>query len=172
MGVFNTAEREDRPVYNLIVLDAERGKWNFPELKLTVMRKYNSVVKDGHPDCLIIEHKSSGIALVQELRKTGVPVTTTSPSGNQYAGGNDKFARGQRVLEILSSGLVHIPSRAWAEMLIEECAEFPNGDYDDLYDAFIQALGRFRDGGFISLATDEIEEPEEPRLMMPLYNLG
>ncbi len=171
-GVFNTSEKEDRPVYNLILLDAERGKWEFPELKQAVVRKYNSVVKDGHPDCLLVEYKSAGIGLVQELRATGVPVTAIRPGGNQFMVNNDKFARGQRVLEMLSSGLVWAPYRSWAEEVIEECAEFPNGQYDDFYDTVTQALQRFRDGGFIRLETDEVEEERPPERPVSYYNLG
>lgn len=171
-GVFSTSEKEDKPVYNLILLDAERGKWEFPDLKQAVTRKYNSAVKDGHPDCVLVEYKSAGIGIVQELRNAGVPVTAIRPGGNQYVANNDKFARGQRVLEILSSGLVWAPQRSWAEEVIEECTEFPNGQYDDYYDTVVQALGRFRDGGFIRLETDEKWDEKPASSPASYYNLG
>ena len=48
----------------------------------------------------------------------------------------------------------------WAQDLIEECAAFPNGDNDDQVDSTTQALTRFRAGNFISLHTDQEDEPK------------
>jgi phage terminase large subunit-like protein len=42
---------------------------------------------------------------------------------------------------------------------MEELAAFPNGDNDDLVDSTSQALMRFRQGGFIQIASDEEDEP-------------
>jgi hypothetical protein len=42
--------------------------------------------------------------------------------------------------------------------LIEEMAAFPNAPNDDLVDSSTQALIRFRQGGFLRLASDEREE--------------
>jgi hypothetical protein len=39
-------------------------------------------------------------------------------------------------------------------------AAFPVGEHDDFVDTTTQALLRFRQGGFISLDTDERDEPE------------
>jgi phage terminase large subunit-like protein len=41
---------------------------------------------------------------------------------------------------------------------MEECAAFPNGEHDDTVDSTSQALLRFRQGGFLRLASDEDEE--------------
>jgi hypothetical protein len=38
-------------------------------------------------------------------------------------------------------------------------ASFPNGDHDDLVDSSSQALLRFRQGGFITIDSDEEDEP-------------
>jgi phage terminase large subunit-like protein len=45
-----------------------------------------------------------------------------------------------------------------SEKVINQFAEFPYGDSDDLVDSSTQALIRFRQGGFIRLASDELEE--------------
>ena len=42
--------------------------------------------------------------------------------------------------------------------VIEECNDFPSGTNDDLVDSTTQALLRFRQGGFITLDTDEKED--------------
>jgi phage terminase large subunit-like protein len=53
----------------------------------------------------------------------------------------------------------------WAEEVVEECAAFPYGDHDDLVDSTTQALLRFRQGNFIQLESDYMDEPKfiEPR---------
>jgi hypothetical protein len=52
---------------------------------------------------------------------------------------------------------VWVPQTRWAEELVEEVAGFPFMSNDDLVDTTIMALMRFRQGGFISLPTDEVE---------------
>jgi len=49
--------------------------------------------------------------------------------------------------------------------VVEECAAFPYGDHDDLVDSTTQALLRFRQGNFIQLESDYIDEQRyiEPR---------
>jgi hypothetical protein len=42
--------------------------------------------------------------------------------------------------------------------VIEEIASFPVGEHDDFVDTCTQALLRYRQGGFISLETDEQED--------------
>jgi hypothetical protein len=37
-------------------------------------------------------------------------------------------------------------------------AAFPHGSYDDLHDAAVQGLMRFRQGGLIRIASDEAED--------------
>jgi hypothetical protein len=44
--------------------------------------------------------------------------------------------------------------------VIEELAAFPVGEHDDFVDTTTQALLRFRQGGFISLDTDEKDDLE------------
>jgi phage terminase large subunit-like protein len=46
---------------------------------------------------------------------------------------------------------------------MEEMAAFPNGDNDDLVDSSSQALIRFRQGGFITIDSDEKDYPVQPR---------
>ncbi len=176
-GVFRRSEKEDKAVYGIILLDAERGKWEFPDLKKAVVRKYKGALAEGHPDCLLVENKSAGIQLIQELRETGIPVTPVTPTGNQWSrmsgNANDKVSRVNRILEMFTSGLVWYIQCLGAEEVMEECAEFPNGQYDDFVDTTTQALARFREGGFIRFETDEDDdEPEEKRKPMAFYNVG
>jgi predicted phage terminase large subunit-like protein len=139
---------------NIILLDAMKGRWDFPELKRIAKEQYDH----WQPDNVLIEAKATGTTLQQELRRMGIPVTMYSPGGRRA--GQDKVSRAHSVAPILESGMVWAPDTDWAEDLVEECAAFPHGDNDDLVDSTVQALNRFRAGNFISLLTD-LEEDEK-----------
>jgi phage terminase large subunit-like protein len=64
------------------------------------------------------------------------------------------------VAPIFEAGQVWAPDERWAEEVIEECAAFPYGEHDDLVDSTTQALLRFRQGNFIQLESDYVDEPK------------
>ena len=134
---------------NLILLNTYKKRVEFPELKKDVLREY----KEFEPDTLIVEKKASGAPLIYDLRAMGIPVSDFTPSKGQ-----DKIARLNAVSDIIASGRVWVPRTRWAEELVDEVAEFPNGEHDDLVDATTLALMRFRQGGFLRLPIDEPEE--------------
>ena len=125
----------------------------FPELKKLALEQYAR----WQPDAFIVEKKSSGVALFQELRRTGLMVQEYTP----HRGSGNKYARLQSVADIVLSGIVWMPQTRWAEDVIEEIAAFPSGSHDDLVDASVIALTRFRQGGFIRLDSDDTEGGEE-----------
>jgi predicted phage terminase large subunit-like protein len=140
---------------NIILLNAWKQRMEFPELKRTMIEEW----KEWKPDAFIVEKKSNGAALYQELRSMGIPVSEYTPSK-----GNDKISRVNAVSDIFASGIVWAPrGHRWAEEVIEECSDFPNGEHDDLVDSTTQALLRFRNGGFIRLHSDYDDEPQEFR---------
>lgn len=141
---------EATSAHGIILLNSIKRRMEFPELKEMAMEEYSS----WEPDAFIVEKKSSGTALYQEMRRMGLPVQEYTP----HRGSGDKLARLNSVADIVASGLVWVPSTRWAEELIEEIAGFPFMSHDDLVDATIMALMRFRQGGFIRLPTDEPEE--------------
>ena len=148
-GIFYNEEENDSP--QLILLDAFKDRMAFPELKVVALKHY----KEWEPDAFIVEKKAAGAPLIQELRAMGIPVQEFSPSR-----GNDKTVRVNAVADLFSSGKVWAPDTRWAREVIEEMAAFPVGEHDDFVDTTTQALLRFRQGGFISLDTDERDEPE------------
>ena len=137
-------------VYNIILLNSIKKRLEFPELKTMALEEY----EEWEPDSFIVEKKSSGTALYQEMRRMGLPVQEYTP----HRGSGDKLARLNSVSDIVSSGLVWVPSTRWAEELVEEIAGFPFMSHDDLVDSTVMALMRFRQGGFIRLPSDEPEE--------------
>ena len=141
-GVFYPDEG-DMPA--IILLDSEKGRWEFPELKDAALRLY----QDFDPDMVLIEQKASGAPLTHELRQMGIPVTPFTPGR-----GADKFTRMNACAPVFESGMVYAPDTRWADEVIEECAAFPNGEHDDLADSMSQAILRFRQGGFVSTRAD------------------
>ena len=134
----------------IILLDAKRGRWNFPELKVKAQEEY----KYWEPEMVLVEAKASGLPLTHELQKAGVPVINFTPSK-----GNDKHSRVNSVAPIFESGAVYAPvDRRWAEEVIEECAAFPFGDHDDYVDSTTQALMRYRQGYYVELKDDFADE--------------
>jgi predicted phage terminase large subunit-like protein len=146
-GVFHL--NEDPSNVNIILLDAWKEKVEFPELKAMAKRLYD----EWEPDSCIIEAKAAGTPLIHELRRMGVMVQDYTPTK-----GNDKFVRLNSVTDLFSSGKVWAPETRWADEVIEEMARFPNAEHDDLVDSSVQALMRFRQGGFLRLDTDEEDE--------------
>ena len=141
-GVFYP--REDSAP-NCILLDAKKGRWEFPELKRVALEEY----RYWEPETVLIEAKASGTPLTQELRAMGIPVVNFTPSR-----GNDKHSRVNSVSPLFESGLVWRPEASWAEEVVEELAAFPFGENDDMVDCATQALMRFRQGGFIGHPDD------------------
>ena len=141
-GVFSPSE-DDRE--SLILLDAKRGRWNFPGLKKKAMEEY----KYWEPEMILIEAKASGLPLTHELQKAGIPVINYTPSR-----GNDKHSRVNSVAPLFESGAIWAPNKKFAEEVIEECAAFPFGDNDDYVDSTTQALMRYRQGYYVSLKDD------------------
>jgi|TARA_E500000318_G_scaffold22365_1_gene22643 predicted phage terminase large subunit-like protein len=150
-GVFRP--NSDAPE-SIFLLDAKRGRWDFPELKAIANEEYHY----WQPDAVLIESQASGTPLTHELRMAGIPVVNYRPTR-----GKDKTTRVHSVAPVFESGLVWAPDTIFAEEVIEECAAFPYGENDDFVDSMTQAVLRFRQGNFISLYSDLEDEEIEPQ---------
>ena len=157
-GVFTPSD-DSKPC--IILLDAKKGRWNFPEMKDMAKKEY----KYWEPEMVLIEAKASGLPLTHELQKAGVPVINFTPSK-----GNDKHSRVNSVAPLFEAGAVWAPSdRRWAEEVIEECAAFPFGDHDDYVDSMTQALMRYRQGYYVELKEDFKDEPTNKQQRRTYY---
>lgn len=165
-GVFEVEDQATgRKINNVILLNAFKERLEFPMLKKRVRQSYN----EDQPDTILIEDKGSGISLIQELRSMGVPVEAYGYGRGSKAMPNDKIARANMVADIFASGYVWRPDRRYAEEVAIECADFPNGQYDDHLDSTVQAMLRFRSGGFINTANDDLDDEEERRYIRKRY---
>ena len=145
-GVFSPGEGKNDAI---MLLDAMRGRWDFPDLKAVALDQY----KNYEPDMVLIESQASGTPLTHELRTMGIPVVNYRPSR-----GNDKMSRVHAVSPVFESGMVWAPDRIFADEVVEECAAFPFAEHDDYVDTTTQAILRFRQGNFVTLESDEVEE--------------
>ena len=146
-GVFETEDDGD----NIILLSAFKDRYEFPELRRVAHEEYLW----WRPDMVLIEAKASGIPLTSELRSMGIPVVNFTPSK-----GNDKHVRVNSVSPLFEAGKIWAPLHEhFAQEVVEECASFPNGDYDDYVDSTTQALMRIRQGGLVRHPEDYKDEP-------------
>ena len=156
-GIFDP---EDGTEQAIILLDANRYRVDFPELKKIALEEY----KYWEPDIVLIEAKASGTPLTHELRKMGIPVQSYSPSRGQ-----DKIARMNSVSPMFESGMIWATDDQFAEEVIEEMASFPFGEHDDFCDSTTMALMRVRQGGFIQLKSDYEDEVTFDRGQLVYY---
>jgi len=146
-GVFETEEDGQ----NIILLDAFKDRYEFPELRRVAYAQY----LEWKPDMVIIEAKASGLPLTHELRQMDIPVINFTPSR-----GNDKHVRVNAVAPLFESGKIWAPMHEhFAQEVVEECASFPFGEHDDYVDSTTQAIMRIRQGGMVRHPEDYKEEP-------------
>ena len=120
-------------------------EWGLVEWLAYTCRKYRV-------DKILIEAKASGLSAAQELARLhgheGWGVELINPKG-------DKVARAHAVEPAFSQGIIYAPESetrtiAWADMVIQECAAFPKGRFDDLTDSTTQAIKYLREIGLIA----------------------
>jgi len=146
-GVFTT----ESDGQNIILLDAFKDRYEFPELRRVAYEQY----LQWKPDMVIIEAKASGLPLTHELRAMDIPVINFTPSR-----GNDKHVRVNSVAPLFESGKVWAPMHEhFAQEVVEECAAFPFGEHDDYVDSTTQAIMRIRQGGMVRHPEDYKDEP-------------
>lgn len=114
------------------LVDVWRNKLEFPQLIQSVESLYNKF----KPNIVMIEDKSSGSSLIQQLRqKTRIPVIAFNPKMR------DKIVRASAITPIIESGSVYVPRIAsWLEDYFLELEGFPNLAHDDLVDSTSMAL--------------------------------
>jgi predicted phage terminase large subunit-like protein len=132
----------------------------YPDLRPKVIEEATSIYGDPDEfhngkkvDLILIEDKSAGISLIQDLQRTGLNVRSYNP------GKADKTARLNIVSPIISKGLMYLPEsgnnagmvRDWVEPFLNQVCAFPEVRHDDYVDALTQGLRILRDMGFLTV---------------------
>lgn len=162
-GIINTEKGKA-----VVLLDCWKDHLGYPELRKKMYEEYKSKYgdKDKSVDAVLIEEKGSGISLIQDLRRAGVPIHSYNP------GRADKVTRVHAVAPIIESGRVYLPESkknpghppAWVDPLMHELLAFPNAEHDDMVDSLTQALIYLRDAGFLNLDEGKwVEEYVPPK---------
>ena len=141
-----------------MVIDCWQEHLQYPDLRPKVLDEFETIYGEGRNkkrvDLLLIEDKSAGISLIQDLQRAGVPVRAYNP------GRADKIQRLSIVANVIKAGRVWIPEsgvrkgfvRDWAEGMISQVCSFPEGTaHDDFVDAMSQALRYLRDAGWLTI---------------------
>lgn len=124
---------QGQPGYYLA--DVFRDRLVYPDLK----RKVLALAERDHPTAILIEDKSSGQSLIQELRATTtLPIIAIEPEGS-------KFFRASEVSAMVEAGLVILPySSPWISDYEGELFAFPLSVHDDQVDSTSQFLAWVR----------------------------
>jgi len=107
----------------------------YPELKRAVREQAEAF----SPQTVLIEDKTSGTQLIQELLSEGMHAI------QKYEPSMDKTMRMHSVTSMIENGFVHLPDKAaWLPECLHEVTSFPGGKYDDQADSTSQALDWFK----------------------------
>ena len=169
-GIFNYVESEKDEYGNTkagiqrtsaMLLDMLEERLEYPELRKAAIQAND----DFAPDWVLVEKKASGHSLIQELRRKRVPIKAVGLSGS--GGGRsrrqgDLIARAHEASLMLEKGCIWHPPRSWAIKVIDHCAEFPNGDHDDICSTVVIALQYMRRFYDLTLPDDEDAEEINP----------
>ena len=142
---------------SVMLIDAWQDRLQYPDLRPKVVEEYGVVFGDGKEkkrvDLILIEDKSAGISLIQDLQRAHLPVMAYNP------GKADKIQRLNIVSHIIARGRVWIPEsskrkgyvRDWAEGFVSQICAFPETTHDDFVDTCSQALRWLRDAGWLEV---------------------
>ena len=153
----------------VMVLDCWQEHLQYPDLRPKVIDEFEVVYGEGkgkkRVDLLLVEDKSAGISLIQDLQRAHLPVIAYNP------GRADKTQRLSIVANIIRAGRVWVPESSvrkgyvkdWAEGMVSQICSFPETVHDEFVDCISQGLRYLRDAGWISIdgaPRDDIDEDD------------
>lgn len=119
------------------LLDVFRKRLEYPDLKRAVIK----LAERYGPRTILIEDKSSGSPLIQEL----LGKTSCSLVPYELPANKDKQMRLNAVSDLFEGGQVYLPQQApWLADYRLELTSFPGSKYDDQVDSTTQALDYLR----------------------------
>ena len=111
-----------------------RTKRSYPDLKTKVL----SLWEDYTPNMVLIENKSSGQSLIEDLAQSHLHIKKINPS-------KDKLTRFIAVTPFFEAGKIYIPEHtSWLAEFETELSNFPDTKHDDQVDSMTQFLNWHR----------------------------
>lgn len=167
MGVFKPL---DAPM-SVMIIDVWNEHLQYPDLRPKVIAEYDVVygAEEGKSmggkkvDLILVEDKSAGISLIQDLQRAFLPVRAYNP------GKADKIQRLSIVANIIQAKRVWIPEsstrkgyvRDWAEGFVSQICSFPESTHDDMVDSASQGLRFLRDAGWLDIDPEPRYDDED-----------
>lgn len=160
---------EERGIRGAILLDAWDDHLGYPDFRKKVLADWHSLYgktderKGKKADAILVENKSSGISILQDLRRAKIPAVPYNP------GKMSKVARAHAVSAVHEMDNIYILESnkepgtfiTWARKFVLEVESFPNAEHDDYVDTYTQALTFLRDGGQLEMPETDEDEIEE-----------
>ena len=147
---------QEHPKVMLIYAWSERLEFH------DLVERVRETVNDYGVEQLIIENKAAGHSVAQELRRIygyeDFGVQLIDPKNA------DKVARMHSIQHIFSEGLVHAPQRPWADMVINQVAQFPKGKHDDLVDTVSMAMKYLRGNSILVRGSEWTSDLDRSRM--------
>ena len=178
-GVFKPM---DGPM-SAMIIDCWQDRLQYPDLRPKVIEEYETVYGEGKErkrvDLILVEDKSAGIALIQDLQRAHLPVRAYNP------GRADKIQRLNIVSNIIARGRVWIPEsdrrsgyvKDWAEGFVSQICAFPDTTHDDYVDSCLDSLTQIQmiDGHKAIKDVrvgDMVMTPNGPRCVIAVHDNG
>ena len=128
---------------NAYLLHVLRRRMEYPDLKRAVREQQTL----HRARLVLIEDKSSGTSLIQDLVREGMHGVQS------YRPTLDKVMRLHAQTPLIENGFVYLPQAApWLESYLLEITTFPNAKYDDQTDSTSQFLDWFKRGAHQPMA--------------------
>lgn len=168
-GVFEHTDHNGIVRPCMILIEAWHARVGFPELRDLAFEKF----KLWKPNKVAIEKKASGHSLLQEMRKKKVPIIPIL-----IQKGASKTVRAHAASVVWEQGCAfymadpggekydsgQLKPRADLAFIVDECTDFPFGDFDDGCDTAVHAAIWLRRTMWVQLPGEtEAEQPQDER---------
>lgn len=123
----------------VFIEDIHRERMEAPDLADKVLDMFGKY----KPRKIFIEYKSSGINLIQYLKREKVPMPIEPIPRNASAGDGDSCVRANGVSSYIKCGYVSVLGSApWLTTFFHELMTFPTGTHDDQVDTLVDLVAK------------------------------